>query len=297
MRKWIGPAAGILLLFAGLSISPRARAQAYYGDVNIDNAINVADATQILRTALGFRELTPEYFFRGDVAPFREDGEFGDGKINVQDAVRILRRAAGLEPGLVWPGTHSFNGPHTFTTAPFGTYTDSQPDPLFPFQGGMISVAPITQPLSYGGAFRMDAVFPPEAISELTTFGMQAVRNAQGTVERTRSAAATSTEVDGITPIIEYALGPVNASNQIDVISTVRLNKYIKVYIPLDADIFNNLYNQVASGLCPIRVRRVISTPTGPEARIANCVVLFDRVNRQLILSGDCLGLVIVTCG
>jgi hypothetical protein len=73
-----------------------------FGDVNLDNLVNVFDALQSLRYAVGLYQPTDENTFKAtaDVAPLDNSGKpKGDGTVNVFDALAILRHAVGLD---VW---------------------------------------------------------------------------------------------------------------------------------------------------------------------------------------------------
>lgn len=60
-----------------------------YGDANMDNVINTADAVQILRHCVGLTTLESNAFKLADVN--------GDTKVNTLDAVKVLRIVAGLD--------------------------------------------------------------------------------------------------------------------------------------------------------------------------------------------------------
>jgi subtilisin family serine protease len=68
------------------------------GDVNGDGKINVSDAIQIMRMAVGLQPITD--LSLADVAPLPGTGgrPYGDGKVTVSDAIRVIRKSLGLEP-------------------------------------------------------------------------------------------------------------------------------------------------------------------------------------------------------
>jgi hypothetical protein len=70
------------------------------GDVNNDTIVNVFDALQVLRYAVGLDKPADEasFIIAADVAPLVNGKPKGDGKVNVFDALAILRHAVGLDP-------------------------------------------------------------------------------------------------------------------------------------------------------------------------------------------------------
>ena len=69
------------------------------GDVNKDSVVNVFDALQVLRYAVGLDHPVDDEGFRlvADVAPLEAGKPKGDNKVDVFDALAILRHAVGLD--------------------------------------------------------------------------------------------------------------------------------------------------------------------------------------------------------
>jgi hypothetical protein len=93
LRAALLPAVACLLIAA-----PTARGGVIFGDVNGDGEVTVADATMVVRIAVGLERVTDEILAVADVAPNPGTGGrmIGDGLLTMSDATLILRLATGM---------------------------------------------------------------------------------------------------------------------------------------------------------------------------------------------------------
>jgi hypothetical protein len=66
------------------------------GDTNGDGTVDISDAIQVLRAAIGLVPVTPEMLRFGDLAPMVNGQSVPDGVIDIADAIVILERIVGL---------------------------------------------------------------------------------------------------------------------------------------------------------------------------------------------------------
>lgn len=97
-RSWLGILGVILGLQIGLL--PASAAKRLLGDVNGDDAVDIADVMRLISFVIGKAKPSPPELLAGDVAPFpgTEGRKVGDGKLTTADATRLLRRIVGLIP-------------------------------------------------------------------------------------------------------------------------------------------------------------------------------------------------------
>jgi hypothetical protein len=97
-RGWLGILGVILGLQIGLL--PAFAAKRLLGDVNGDDAVDLADVMRLISLVVGKAKPSPAELLAGDVAPFpgTEGRKIGDGKLTTADAIRLLRRVVGIIP-------------------------------------------------------------------------------------------------------------------------------------------------------------------------------------------------------
>jgi len=66
------------------------------GDVNADGVVNTADTLLGIQAAIGDRQLDPEQFWHGNVAPLVSDVPAPDGEFDLADVLLITRKALGM---------------------------------------------------------------------------------------------------------------------------------------------------------------------------------------------------------
>jgi hypothetical protein len=66
------------------------------GDVNADGVVNVADILLGIQAAIGNRQLDPEQFWHGNVAPLVSGVPAPDGEFDLADLLLISRKALGM---------------------------------------------------------------------------------------------------------------------------------------------------------------------------------------------------------
>lgn len=93
-RLGMADAAGIAAYF-GLQLKSEQSNVFYYGDVNLDNAVNAEDALAILRYAVKLETIDDE------IALHLADAD-KDGEIAAADALKVLRITVSLEQREVW---------------------------------------------------------------------------------------------------------------------------------------------------------------------------------------------------
>lgn len=97
-KSWLGILGVILGLQIGLL--PASAVKRLLGDVNGDDAVDIADVMRLISFVVGKAKPSPAELLASDVAPFpgTEGRKIGDGKITSADAIRLLRRVVGLIP-------------------------------------------------------------------------------------------------------------------------------------------------------------------------------------------------------
>lgn len=68
----------------------------FFGDLDNDNAVTVADALRTLQIAVGLAVPTQQEWARGDIAPLVEGKPTPNGSIDVSDALVVLEKVVGV---------------------------------------------------------------------------------------------------------------------------------------------------------------------------------------------------------